>query len=801
MRRFAFFVLFAAVTAAQVVPNQYVVELSGDPAVRTLAKRTAHLAAHDPQFRSHRAAVRASQRRPRAALVSAGAQVLDSVDTVANALIVSIPDSEVSRLSNVPGVLRIHRVHLVRKTLDHALPIHKVPDAWATLSNGQSSAGLGIKIAMIDTGIDVNHPGFQDASLTPPDGFPLTLTNGDVQYTNNKIIVAKNFTFLLGRGASDSSADDLDGHGTGTAMAAAGETCNSPWGAVTGVAPKAFLGNYKVFTGSGATTDAVILRAIDDAVADGMDVINMSLGGPVVDSSQLDPNDIFQNAIENAVSAGVIVSVSAGNDGPDPGTVADFASAPDAIAVGAILNDRTLGSSVTVTDVPPYLSHPGNGPDPGQAISGPLVDVTTLDSTGLACSGLPNGSLNGSVALIERGTCAFADKINNAAAAGAIAALIWDNNPADAGLSMSVGTATLAAMSVNNAAGLDLQSRVAATPGLQVTLDFSGMTNFPNHTDLTAYSSRGPSLGSALKPDIVAVGGDYATGTFVTAAQDSYSSGESYGASGFIQTAGTSFSSPITAGAAAVLKAARPGLTVQQYRSLLINTAGPASMDANTGASVSQAGAGMLNVLSAVQNNLTASPTSLNFGTSGGTVDITLNLALTNVGSAADTFSITAVPSGSSPAPALATNAVQLDGGATQAIPVEFAASDLAPGEYYGFVQITGTATRITTTVPYWFAVPGGDPAHVAVVYQPYTDSVGTHTEEFIFRLLDQAGLPYQGSLQPSVVSDQTRGVRSVYGIGDIPGTYTVNVRLASGLNTFTITAGPVTQTVVVQAQ
>jgi subtilisin family serine protease len=102
---------------------------------------------------------------------------------------------------------------------------------------------------------------------------------------------------------------------------------------------------------------------------------------------------------------------------------------------------------------------------------------------------------------------------------------------------------------------------------MQVALDFTGATPFPARTDLSDFSSRGPSVGSALKPDLVAVGEEIVTG-----AQNSFSDGESYSASGFIDTAGTSFSTPLAAGAAAVLKAARPGLSVGQYRSLLINS-------------------------------------------------------------------------------------------------------------------------------------------------------------------------------------------------------------------------------------
>src|SRR5207302_74708 len=122
---------------------------------------------------------------------------------------------------------------------------------------------------------------------------------------------------------------------------------------------------------------------------------------------------------------------------------------------------------------------------------------------------------------------------------------------------------------------------LAAAPGLEATVDFSTLTAFPARTDLTNFSSRGPSIGSAMKPDLVAVGEQLVTG-----AQNTYPGGELYAASGFVDVSGTSYSAPLTAGAAAILKAARPGLTSAQYRSLLINNAGPATAAPGTAATV-----------------------------------------------------------------------------------------------------------------------------------------------------------------------------------------------------------------------
>src|SRR5260370_20193975 len=200
-----------------------------------------------------------------------------------------------------------------------------------------------------------------------------------------KSMVVKNETTLL-RDGGDPDADDHDGHGSGTAMAAAGGTAKSHFGAITGVAPKAYLGAYKVIDANGATSD-VIAKAIDDAVADGMDVLNISLGLPwVAIFGEVDPSSLDLAAIERATNAGVVVAVAAGNSGPGPTSISDIGSTPDAISVGAIENDRILDDSVTPTGGAPIPAVPGNGADPGTVITGPLFDVAQLDSTSLACS-------------------------------------------------------------------------------------------------------------------------------------------------------------------------------------------------------------------------------------------------------------------------------------------------------------------------------------------------------------------------------------------------------------------------------
>jgi subtilisin family serine protease len=788
----ALLLISAAAVLGQTVPGRYVVELAGDPAAIATARLGSRFAAREAGFAARRAAVRQSQTDARTRIGELGGTVLATMDTVVNALMVSFPDARVAELSKVPGVVKVHPVNRVRPLLNHALPIHKVPDAWNTLPLGQSSAGAGIKIGMIDSGIDATNAAFSEP-LPPLDGFPQVLAASDLQFTNAKIIVAKNYTPLLPDGG-DPDANDRDGHGTGTSMAAAGGTTASPYGAITGVAPEAYLGNYKVLDANGGTSD-VIAKAVDDAVADGMDVLNISLGSYVASYSDIDPGAIDIAAIEGAAQAGVVVAVAAGNSGPGASSISNYGSLPDVITLGAIMNDRALSYAITVNGVAPYEAFPGDGPNPGQAIAGPLFDVANIDPSGLACSPLNSGSVAGMVVLVLRGTCTFASKIGNVAAGGALAAIIYNNGTVSPFVldGQTVGAATLPAMFVNQADGADLTARVAASPGLVAMLDFAGETAVPVRTDLTSFTSRGPNIGSAMKPDIVAVGEE-----IVTAAQDSFPSGESYDPSGFIDTAGTSFSTPLAAGAAAVLKAARPGLAMQQYRSLLINSAGPATSGPGVPATVQQAGAGVLDVAAALSGTVAAYPTALNFGTGSGAIGSTLNLTLSNVGTVSDTYSIGVLPVGNSPAPALSTNSVQLDPNGSQALSATVNASGLAPGEYQGYLQVTGTATSNVTTIPYWFAVPGTAPAGITILHQDYSDLTRSMSYgAVVFRIVDVAGLPYTGSLTPQIAMTAGGGtIREAYRAGDIPGTYAVDIRAGTSTMQLNISIAGMTQAV-----
>lgn len=813
-RRLWVALLFLPASWGQIVPDRYIVELSSPPAavrVRSQRRRANHL-----EVERRGAEVRSEQARTRLAIEREGGRVIESTDTVLNALFVDMPAADAARLASIPGVRHVHPVRLFKPVLDRAVVVHKIVDAWNQI--GLDHAGLGIKIAIIDTGIDNTHPAFQDSSLPVPSGFPKTNNVSDQQYTNHKVIVARSYVNLLSPDP-DQSARDHQGHGTATAMTAAGVLNAGPLATIRGVAPKAYLGNYKVFGSPGANdnaTESAIIKAIDDAAKDGMDVINLSLGDAVAVPLAADAEDI---AIANVSSLGAIVVVAAGNSGPDLHTVGSPASALAAISVGASVNERKFAATATAGGTR-YVATPGTGPAPAGAVTGRLKDVTTLGDNGLACSPFAANSLKGDIALILRGTCFFSDKIANVAAGGAAGALVYTDQARPDAITMDVGGQTLPAMMVSYADGISIKHHLAAHSSDTATLDFS-LKSFPVDPDALAdFSAKGPNVDGSIKPDMVAVG-QYV----YTAAQKFDSKGDVYDPSGYALLDGTSFSSPIVAGGAALLKEARPGLTVAQYRSLLVNTASPAFLQAGVPARVQEAGAGALDMSAAVRATGAVAPTSLAFGVGSVDVQATRQLTISNVSPASETFTIFVagrdaptgpVPPGSRTAEALdtsgkqpvvtvSTHSLTLNAGASAEITVGMTAFGLPAGAYEGFVHVTGTNSGVDERVPYWYGVASPIPAHITVLQTVDSPKAGSFNQDAVlFRVTDGNGMTVVGAHPTARVIDGGGTVGTIHDEDAFaPGVFGLDVTLgtAKGNNDFEIRVGNLTQTVTLVGQ
>lgn len=775
MRYFAV-LLFTGLQFAATVPDRYIVELSMEPVVEHVIgksgitsgqRRISSLRSDEAQI--HRSRVQSQHQEIRNRM-PAGAVVLDEVDTVANAMFVQMTAEEAKQLAGSAGVRRILTVRTLHRVLDRAVSLTGIVDAWNQLP--ADSAGAGIKIGIIDTGIDISHPGFLDSSLAIPDGFPKLTSESDISFTNNKVIVARSYVNLLPRRDSDRSAQDRVGHGTALAMVAAGVRNAGPLATITGAAPKAWLGNYKVFGTPGVndtTTDDAVLKALDDAVADGMDVINLSLGYDFAPRLDEDP-DVA--AIERATRAGVIVVVAAGNNGSQPGTVASPATAPSAIAVGASRNDRTFAASTTIQGVGVLVAVNAAGTQSSERVSGALVDA------GLACDPLPPGSARGAITLILRGTCTFESKLSNAQVAGAIGAIVYAAESSPDPITMYVGASTLPAQMISFGDGTAARAAI----GAEASMQFSAGSVPIDATRLASFSATGPNVDASIKPDLVAVGTD-----LYVATQTVDSRGDMYDPSGYVLVDGTSFSAPLVAGAAAVLKSARPGLTVDQYRSLLINSA-----TALPGI-VQRTGSGRLNLGTSLRATATAYPTSLSFGSGGGSPDIARSLKIANAGTAMGTWSI--LVEGSTALPVADLSTFSIAPGESIDLPLHWRASSLQDGSYEGSFRIV-SSTGDEIRVPWWYGATSGRPAGITVLDAIDSARRGSlNRDAILFRVVDAAGLPVNADdLRVTVVSGDGSVESVASRDSEAPGLYSVHVVLgpAAGDNVFRIQAGEI---------
>jgi len=759
----AAFCLALTALSGQVVEGRFIVELEADAAAPVSIRKL----------------------NTRRAIEGRSGQVVHSFDRVLDGFVVQAPHLTAADLERMPGVRKVYPVVMGRLHLDHALNVNGIIGAWVRLGAWEL-AGQGMKIAIIDSGIDQSHPGFRDDGLSVPDGYPRGNRESDLTGTNNKVIVARSYEDLL-PGVSEATTTDHAGHGTAVAMAAAGVPHQSPIGVLWGAAPKAYLGSYKIFGGpDDTTTSDILIRALDDAVKDGMDVVNLSGGFTPVSRPEDDP---MARAADRAAAMGVIVVQSAGNSGPDPATTSSPGQSETVVTVGAQPNSRVLMATVTVGETTPVpaLAATIRPPEP---ITGPLADVAGVDGTGLACEPLPAESLAGRVALILRGDCEFQTKLNHAQAAGAMAAVIFTNqNPV---APWDPREATLPALMIANPDGVAIKARAVEAPGLTLTLRFENGAFPVDSQRVSDFSSRGPSVTGRIQPNLVAVG------EFVYTAAPR--SGEADSPARYRVVAGTSFSAPLVAGGAAIVKAVRPNLLVRQYASLLTNTASPVVVDGNP-VPVLSGGAGSLNLEAALGATATAVPATLSFGAGGGTVEIFRQVAIANISERVETYAITVHPR-QGPVPVLTETSLTLEPGAERWVLLSFRGAGLEPGHYEGVLSIQGSAGGAALRIPYWYGVRSGKPSLISIVNRPASATAGS-VVKFFAKVLDNTGTPLGQAPEVTVVGDRGEAVavRSVDWI--FPGLWTVEVRLAAtrGLNSFRVTAGDVSREVTITGQ
>jgi subtilisin family serine protease len=293
-----------------------------------------------------------------------GAHVRWRYRIVLDGLAVALPESGLARLRSTPGVAAVVPGTRYSGTAGDAGDATAVPLA----ATATTATGDGIKIAILDDGVDQSHPYFDPSGYAYPAGFP----RGNTAFTTPKVIVARAFAPASPRWRNATKPFDAEQseHATHVAGIAAGNANTSAGnrGVVSGIAPRAYLGNYKVLTiptpGVGLNGNSPEIAAgVEAAVADGMDVINLSLGEPESEPTR----DILAQAVDAASDAGVVVSIAAGNSGSElgGGSVGSPGSAAEAITVAAaddrsgIAGFSSIGPTPLSVRLKPDLAAPG----------------------------------------------------------------------------------------------------------------------------------------------------------------------------------------------------------------------------------------------------------------------------------------------------------------------------------------------------------------------------------------------------------------------------------------------------------
>jgi minor extracellular serine protease Vpr len=396
-------------------------------------------------------------------------------------------------------------------------------------------------------------------------------------------------------------------HGTHTAGIAAGVTGKTAVvngvsiDDMSGIAPGAWLGNYNVFPGGVANARSEdILNAVDTAIADGMDVLNLSLGGGYHGN-----NDLLAIGLDNAVEAGVTVAVAAGNSGPGGGTVESPGRARNIITVGASTNQHFVGQPLTF-----------GGTTVGAAVGDfdplPTGTYELFDTQSDGC-GSVSADAAGKVAIIDRGTCTFSQKVANAKQAGAVGVIIINNVAGDpTAMARTAGfDDDIPAVMIGLVEGAALRASGATTVSAVAT--FQEFIT-PNKDILAGFSSQGPTnVDFGLKPDLTSVGVNVLS-SISCVGKEITCGGE--GSWAFFS--GTSMSTPHIAGSAAVLlDLSNKDWSPARIKSELVNRADLVVKDAKTGihdVGPTAQGAGRENLSHAASGTTWLSPVSAVFG-------------------------------------------------------------------------------------------------------------------------------------------------------------------------------------------
>ncbi len=610
-------------------------------------------------------------------------------DTLWNGLSIQIDPADLGTLARIPGVKALYPVVEIQAPEPNGAA---VPDLYTAIQmTGADIAqselgytGAGVKVAIMDTGIDYDHPdlgGCFGPGCRVAYGWDLVgddFNADDTSPSYNPIPVP------------DPDPDDCYGHGTHVAGIVGAN------GGVVGVAPGVTFGSYRVFGCEGSTFSDIMIAAMEMALADDMDILNMSIG-----SAYAWPQYPTAAASDELVNAGMVVVASIGNSGAN-GTYAAGAPGVGKKVIGVASFDNTNATM-------PYFVVAGEKIgyiEMSYADPAPTSGTEEIVYIGLACNGYTlDADPAGKVALISRGDCSFHDKAANALAAGATAAVVHNNAPGNFSGTLQTYV-PIPAVSISMEDGLFIR---AQDPPIYMTWT-DQLWSFPSPTGglISSFSSYGLAPDLSVKPDIGAPGGNiYSTYPLEKG--------------GYATMGGTSMASPHVAGAAALLLEAKPNTPSQVVRDVLQNSADPQPWWGFPGGpfldNVHRQGAGLVDIDDAILATTKITPGKLAAG-EGEAGPYHATLTVENNGAEAVTYDLSYVS-------AVATTGTW--------------AEDLGfwlTGEYVDF-----GASSVT--------VPAGGTAMVSVtIYPPAGPDLGTYGGYIVFAPQDGGQMyrvPYAG--------------------------------------------------------
>jgi minor extracellular serine protease Vpr len=705
------------------------VELSSTPAAEgtSIAK-----------LRNEKAAFRSNARR-------AGLDYTErmSFDTLWNGLSIEMHPSQLNKLHRISGVTAVYPV----ATVDFEPGVQVSPELATALSMtgadvAQSElgySGAGVRVAVMDTGVDYDHP---DLGGCFGPGCRVATGWDFVGDAFNADPTSASYNPVP---APDPDPDDCNGHGTHVAgiIGANGE--------VTGVAPDVTFGAYRVFGCEGSTTADIMLAAMERALADGMHVLNMSIG-----SAFSWPQYPTAQASDRLVNKGMVVVASIGNSGANglysagaPGLgqkvigVASFDNSHVSLSAFSISPDDTLiGYGVAAASPSP----PTSGSFEMERTGTP----TTADD---ACGSLA-ADLSGKVVLIRRGTCAFHTKALNAQNAGAEAVVLYNNVAGRFAPTVAGSPAiTIPVVAISDTEGALINGRLESGPVTMTWTDVLMTAANPTGGLISSFSSYGLAPDLTLKPDIGAPGG---------LIRSTYPLEKG----GYATVSGTSMSAPHVAGGVALLLEAKPKTPAQAVRDILQNSADPKMWWGNPGLgfldNVHRQGAGMLDISGAILSTTKIEPGKLSLGESeagpavrtlkisnGASSDITYDLSSVNaLSTGANTFTPGFFLSNASVA--FGSTSVTVPAGGSVSVDVTITPpTEPDKGQYGGYIVLT----------------PQGD----GQVYRvPFAGFIGDY-QSIVALTPTPFGFPWLASLEGDVFDNEGSGATYTMVADDIP--------------------------------